>query len=155
MGSLKAVRANLPKVGRESGVSGMKISKLLFSKGICSNLVQTTFLSLEIDIRPIFGVLATFRGFVRISTFFSYSSHMVKYWPIWAKKGSELGQNCQNHVMLVRSHNKTFFQLSQRCWTKIFLKISKLWSWRVTKSQIRPKKESKLDQKGPKLCSWV
>ena len=73
---------------------------------------------------------------------------MVKYWPIWAKKGSELGQNCQNHVMLVRSHNKTFFQLSQRCWTKIFLKISKFWSWRVIKSQIGPKKSQNWTKKG-------
>ena len=76
---------------------------------------------------------------------------MVKYWPIWAKKGSELGQNCQNHVMLVRSHNKTFFQLSQRCWTKIFLKISKLWSWRVTESNWT-KKRVKI---GPKRAKTV
>ena len=67
--TLRGVRAILKKVRRESGVSATKNWNRLILKGFCSNLVQLAFLSLEIDIRTIFGVLADFRALRRISVF--------------------------------------------------------------------------------------
>ena len=70
MGTLEAVKLILPNVLRESGVPEIpEISNCLFSKGFCSNLVQFTILTLEVDITPISGVLADFRELIRILTF--------------------------------------------------------------------------------------
>ena len=69
-GTLEAVKSILPNVLRESGVPEIpKISNCLFSKGFCSNLVQYTFLTIEIDITLLSGVSAHFRENIRISAF--------------------------------------------------------------------------------------
>ena len=73
---------------------------------------------------------------------------MVKYWPIWAKKGSELGQNCQNHVMLVRSHNKTFFNLVKGAEQKYFLKFPNFDLEGSQRVKLDPKKSQNWTKKG-------
>ena len=117
MGPLEAVRAILPKVHCESGVSEMKISKLLFSKGFGSNLVQVTFLWLEIDIKPILGVLAVFRGFIRISQFFSYSSIrgkiMIVLWAVYCFQRSSNGSSTPLYLINVQ-HVLFFFENFQQ-----------------------------------------
>ena len=75
------MKSILPNVLRESGVPEIpEISNYLFSKGFCSNLVQFTFLTLEIDITPISSVLADFREVIRISTFSALALDQGKTW---------------------------------------------------------------------------
>ena len=72
-----------PKQKRCAANQGSQI----FSIGFCSNLVQFTFLELEIDIRPILGVLADFRalrGILGFSALYSYTLSMFyKQLPFW------------------------------------------------------------------------
>ena len=81
-GTLEAVKSILPNVLRKSGVPEIpKISNCLFSKGFCSNLVQYTFLTIEIDITLISGVSAHFREHIRISAFSALALDQGKLGP--------------------------------------------------------------------------
>ena len=72
----------LPNLLHESGVPEIpEISNCLFSKGFFSNLVQFTFLTLEIDIMLLSGVLADFRELIRILTFSALALDQGKLGP--------------------------------------------------------------------------
>ena len=82
LGPLEAVKSILPNVLRKSGVPEIpKISNCLFSKGFCSNLVQYTFFTIEIDITLISGVSAHFREHIRISAFSALALDQGKLGP--------------------------------------------------------------------------
>ena len=60
------------------GSQRWKFQNSYFPRDFAQTWSRSLFLSLEIDIRPILGVLAASRGFIRILPFFSYNS-------IWGK----------------------------------------------------------------------
>ena len=80
LATLGGVRAKTKKMRRESGVPEMKNWNHLFSIGFRSNMVHFTFLTSEIDIRPILTVLADFRTLKGILRFSAIALHKGKLW---------------------------------------------------------------------------
>ena len=104
-GTLEAVKLILPNVLRESGVPEIpKISNCLFSKGFCSNLVQYTFLTIEIDITLISSVSAHFRENIRIAVFSALALDQGKLGPTLSSYFAFKGQP----MVQVTSKTKVF-----------------------------------------------
>ena len=78
--TLGGVRAKTKKMRRESGVPEMKNWNHFFSIGFRSNMVHFTFLTSEIDIRPILAVSADFRTLKGILRFSAIALHKGKLW---------------------------------------------------------------------------
>ena len=87
------MKSILPNVLCKSGVPEIpKISNCLFSKGFCSNLVQYTFLTIEIDITLLSGVSAHYRELMRISAFSALALDQGKLGPTLNSYISSKGQ---------------------------------------------------------------
>ena len=115
-GTLEAVKSILPNVLRKSGVPEIpKISNCLFSKGFCSNLVQYTFLTIEIDITLLSGVSAHFREHIRISAFSALALDQGKLGPTLSSYFAFKGQHLHAPISPPRHPETSCMTQSELC----------------------------------------
>ena len=89
--------------------------------------------------------------YYKISKFCSSWSNIGQFGP---KKGQNWAKIAKTMSCWLEAIIRHFFNLVKGAEQKYFLKFPN-FDLEGSQSQIGPKKESKLDQKGLKLCSWV